>query len=238
MTGVARGCLEHALQVFGEVARRGVPIRLVLGERLQAGAFQVRRNVTHELPRRLRLIVAHLPQQLPQVGRPEGQTARQQFVQHHAQAIEVGAPVDAMCRARSLFGRHVVGRPGDEALLARARLLVAQRETEVDQHRPALGGEQDVRGFDVAVDDAPRVGMAQRIEHGDGDPRRVLPRRPMGVHPPAEVAPLEVIGDDVDGAVLHPDVVHGHDPGMVQLREPPRLLLRPFGVSRLSAPGA
>ena len=207
-----------------------------LRECLQAGAFQVRRNVAHELTRRLRLILAHLPQQLHQVGRPERQTARQQLVQHDAQAIEVGAPVDAVRRALGLFGRHVVGRPQEEALLARTCLLFAQREAEVHQHRPALGREQDVRGFDVAVDDAPRVRMAQRIEHGQGDPRRVLPRRPMVVHPAAEVGPLEVIGDDIHGALVHADVVHGHDTGVVQLREPPRLLPRPFGVRPVSGP--
>ena len=42
----------------------------------------------------------------------------------------------------------------------------------------------------------------------------------------------------IDFALVHPDVVHGHDTGMVQLREPPRLLPRPFGVSPLSGRGA
>ena len=115
-------------------------------------------------------------------------------------------------------------------LLAAARLLLAQREAEVHQHRRALGGEDDVRGLDVAVDDAPRVGMAQRVEHGDGDPRRLLPGRAMVLHPAAEVGALEVIGDDIHGALVHADVVHRHDAGVAQLREPPRLLPRPFGV--------
>ena len=80
--------------------------------------------------------------------------------------------------------------------------------------------------------------MAQRIEHGNRDPRRVLPRRPLGMHPAAKIASLEVIGDDIHAAFMHPDVVHGHDPGVPQLRESPCFLLRPFGVGGPSATGA
>ncbi len=232
------GGLDHPLKVFGEVGRRGVPILLALRERLQADALQVRRDVAHELTRRLRLIVAHLPQQLRDFGRPERRTARQELVQHDAQAIEVGAPVDAVRRSPGLFGRHVLGGTRDATLLFPARLLFAQREAEVHQHRHAIAGDDDVRGFDVAVDDAPRVGMAKGIEHGNCDPRRVLPRHPILVHPGAEVGPLEVIRDDMDFVLVHLDVVHGHDTGMVQLREPPRLLPRPFGVGLAPGPSA
>ena len=52
------------------------------------------------------------------------------------------------------------------------------------------------------------------------------------------VAALEVIGDDIDAALVHADVVHRDDPGVVQLREPPRLLPRHVGVRRTCAAGA
>ena len=55
---------ENAAQVLGEVRRGGVAVLLPLRQRLEAGPLQLGRDLGDELPRGLRLVVAHLPQQL------------------------------------------------------------------------------------------------------------------------------------------------------------------------------
>ena len=45
----------------------------------------------------------------------------------------------------------------------------ADGEVEVEQHRVAVGGDQDVRRLDVAMQNASRIGVVQRLgESGDG----------------------------------------------------------------------
>ena len=61
----------HAPQVLGEVGRGRIAVLQALRECLQAGLFQLRRNIANKLTRGLRLVVVHLPQQLPNVARPE-----------------------------------------------------------------------------------------------------------------------------------------------------------------------
>jgi hypothetical protein len=73
-----------APHVVGEVRRSGEAVLLPLGHRLEADALQLGRDVADELPRGLRLVVAHLPQQLQQVGRIERHAAGEQLVEYHA----------------------------------------------------------------------------------------------------------------------------------------------------------
>ena len=84
----------------------------------------------------------------------------------------------------------------------------------------AVGGEDDVRRLDVAVDDEPGVGVGQGVGHGGRDPGRLRPGRAVVPQPPAEVGAVEVIGDDVHLPLLHADVVDRHDAGVAQLGEP------------------
>ena len=117
----------------------------------------------------------------------------------------------------------------------------SRAEAEVHEHRAAVGGEEDVRRLDVAVDDEPGVGVGQGVGHGGRDPGRLRPGRAVVPQPPAEVGAVEVIGDDVDLPLVHADVVDRHDAGVAQLGEPPRLLQEPFasacaGPLRRAAP--
>ncbi len=71
---------------------------------------------------------------------------------------------------RLLLGRHPARRPpeaiGDE-LAGPER---SAGEMEVEQHRLAVGGDQDVRRLEVHVDQAASVGIMQRIGQAGGDP--------------------------------------------------------------------
>ena len=56
-----------------------------------------------------------------------------------------------------MFGRHVQDRSTDKRRGSAGSQLGVLREIEVEQHRLAVVRHQDVRGFEVAVQDAPLV---------------------------------------------------------------------------------
>ena len=74
------------------------------------------------------------------------------FVQHACQRVDVRAWVDVT--ALESLGRHV-GHRAQRAARGRQPLLAGRaRQAEVDQVREVVLGDQDVRRFDVAVDQA------------------------------------------------------------------------------------
>ena len=80
--------------------------------------------------------------------------------------------------AHRLLGRHVLRRaerePGLRHALA-ARLLHRERDAEVGDERVAAL-EQDVLGLDVAMDDAVRVRVLERVGDLARDAHRVVDR--------------------------------------------------------------
>ena len=192
------GGRARAPQVLGEVRRGGVAVLEPLRQRLEAGPLQLGRDLAAELTRGLRLVVAHLPEQLAGVAGAERQVAAEHLVEHHAQAVDVGAAVDPVRLARDLLGRHVRRGAGDDAELGAARPRLVEAEPEVHEDGAAIRREDDVRRLDVAVDDEPGVGVGQGVGHGGGDPGRLRPGRAVALQPPAEVGAFEEIRDDVD----------------------------------------
>ena len=228
---------EHAPQVLGEVGRGGVAVLEPLRQRLEADPLQLGRDLADELPRGLRLVVAHLPEQLADVARPERQAAAEHLVEHHAQAVDVGAAVDPVRRAGDLLRRHVRRGAGDDAQFGAAGPRLVEAEPEVHEDGAAVRREDDVRRLDVAVDDEPGVGVGQGVGHGRRDPGRLRPGRAVIPQPPAEVGAVEEIRDDVDLSPVQADVMDRHDAGVAQLGEPAGLLEEPLrlGLRHLGA---
>jgi hypothetical protein len=98
----------------------------------------------------------HLPQ--PRAGR-EWSLPGQQFVQHHAQGVDVGG--DGHRAAVELLRRGVAGRGSAAAELGRAGVAAAVvdqlRDAEIQQLHFAGRGHQHVRRFEIAMHDQPRV---------------------------------------------------------------------------------
>ena len=83
----------------------------------------------------------------------------------------------------ALIGVRAAELAGDgERDPGRARVL-ALGQPQVGHERLPVGGEEDVLRLEVAVDDPPRVGPAQRLGQPGGEPRRLLDRQ----RPPAEL---------------------------------------------------
>ena len=64
------------------------------------------------------------------------------------------------------------------------------------------------------MDDEPGVCVGERVGHGRRDPDRLRPSRAVVAQPPTEVGAVEIVGDDVDLALLHAHVVDRNDAGV------------------------
>jgi hypothetical protein len=129
----------------------------------------VHRERLRQARRRLVDVQAH---QFRRVGGIEDFLAAQHLVDHDAEAVEVGARVDLL--AEALLRAHVARRrqqlAGDRQRAVHAKVL---GEAEVDDHRTAVGSEQDVRRLEIAVHDPPGVDGVE----GAGDLQRQAQRR-------------------------------------------------------------
>ena len=104
----------------------------------------------------------------------------QQFEEDQAQGVDVGAFGDGIRGRRAarvegveMLGGHVRERAAEhrpaDLPLGRGRLAHG-REVEIQQHGRAVGGEQDVGGLQVAVEQAPRMRVVEAFGQSGDDP--------------------------------------------------------------------
>ena len=153
----------------------------------------------------------------------ERRGAGQGLVEDRAQRVDVGPPVDGL--AAYLFRREVLGRAHHDAG-GGAITGVGRGDAEVGQFRLALGGEQDVGRFHVAVHESPAVERRQRV----GD-RRARRRDRQGVHraeveSSAQIAAVHPLEHD-GGRRAGEGVVDGDEAGMGDRRRGAGLLSEP-----------
>ena len=132
--------------------------------------------------------------------------------------IEVGARVEF--EALHLLGRHV-GRAAGHALEPRDVGVRDQGDAEVDDAHVAVLRQQDVGRLDVAMDDAARMRVVQRLRAlvDDGDDL-VDRQQAAGAAVRAQRArAVHVLGDDVAAAVLLARVEDRHDVRVLQLAD-------------------
>ena len=154
-------------------ADRVPPPRLLL-QAFQADHLQVARDLAVEPRGRLGRSSRGPLAGCRQRCRPRTAPARQQGVEDGAQAVDVGRRRDRAATAQRLLRGHVGGRPHDRAGLGQLdALLEPLGQAEVGDVRLALLVQQDVRRLEVAVQDAPLVGVLDGLGHlGQQRPRR------------------------------------------------------------------
>ncbi len=153
-------------------------VRMAVPQAGRSGAPNLRR------PEQCR---AHRDRPRRQGERPRA--ADQAIEEDHPQGIKVGTLVDSLggaARKRfQMLGCHVGQGPAHaRGEFLRVADLGFLRQVEVEQHRQAVAGHQHVRGLDVAMQDAPVMGVLQGLRH-PGPP----PGDRLGVAPPLEGVP-------------------------------------------------
>ena len=136
-----------------------------------------------DVGRRLLLVLEQLLEHGP-LG--ERRPAGEHVEQRAAERIEVAADVD-VARVAGLLGADVVERAERHPALGQPVVAVALEpagQAHVDELRPALGRDDDVRRLDVAMDDPALGGMDQGVGDLEGvvdrlaDRQRRRPARP------------------------------------------------------------
>ena len=135
---------------------------------LQADRLQVPVELGIDRTRPRRLLVQHLTHDLPGRVARERRLAGQRLVERRAQAVDVSRRRHRLGAAAGLLRRHVGGRAHHRAGHRRRRAAVGPDplgQAEVGHVRLVMLGQQDIRRFDVPVQDRPLVGVV----HGAGD---------------------------------------------------------------------
>ncbi len=98
------------------------------------------------------------------------------FKQHDTQRINIGARINLLCQ--TLLGRHVLGRADADARAGDCLAIARVKDfgdAEIAEQRLAPLGDEDVGGFDVAVEHPMPVSIFQRPSHWKEQLNRLTP---------------------------------------------------------------
>ena len=115
----------------------------------------------------------------------KGGCADEQFVEQHAQRIDVAAGIDIGVAERGLLGAHVLGRADQLAVFGKVRLLGQPllgrlgdaKVDDLGDRFAILLGDQHVGRLEVPVDDPLLMGMLDRLADVDEDPQSLAGRQ-------------------------------------------------------------
>ena len=170
----------------------------------------------------------------------ERSRARQHLEQHAAERPDVRALVHRL--AARLLGAHVRRRAEDHAVTRRrgqvmsvGDVRIARRrtspfegfgQTEVEHFHRAVGAHLDVRGLQIAVDDALLVRGFERVGDLPGDRQRLSERHRPARDPLREILALDQLQHEGLDAVGLLEAVNGADVGMIERGKDARLPLQ------------
>ena len=172
-------------------------------ERVEDDFLERRRDVGPETAGRGRVVLELGAHRGIDVVTLEGRLAGQHLVEDDTEGVEVAPRVAPL--ALHLLRRHVVRRP-DRLGQARPRHLPerrVERDAEVDELHPAVRGDHDVLGLEVAVDDAVVVQVGERV--GDGDGQRdggLAGQAALSAETVAQQLAVDVLHGEVEAALL------------------------------------
>ncbi len=223
-----RAVLQPGAQILGHGLGTGVALPWVLFQALQADHLQVARHAGVEFPRRRGRLFLDLRQRVDHAVAGEGGLAGQKRVEDRSQSIDVGGGGDRPAAADGLLGRHVSwGAQDDSAGGHLGVRLDPLGQSEVGDLAVALGVDQDVGRLEVAVENAPHVGVMYRLGHlgeqgGRGRWVIFVGRQPLG-----QAAAADELHGEVFLSVILTDLVDRYDTGMVQQCDRLGLVLEP-----------
>ena len=168
---------EQTFEVVGELGCGGVALLGIGLHRLAEHGLEVARDVRRALAKRHDDAVLDLAQHFLGTAALIGRRQRDRFVERRAEAVDVGATVEAEVAVAQTLGRGV-GRRARERAGLRDREVAIARESEVGEHRRAVGSQQDVGRLHVAVHEALAVDLGECATDRDAEFDEVLDRAP------------------------------------------------------------
>ena len=208
----------------------------VLLHRLADDAFQFDRNLRIQIPRRHRLGCSTASSVTSEFCPGERLFAGGHLVQHHAKRKQVAAGVDRL--AAGLLRRHVDGGSRNHAhsgqrvvgasVVFGPEVVHQLRQPEVENLHLSAGGQKDVGGLDVAMDDALGVRRHQRVGHLHPDVEHLSIAIGVAGDVLLQALPLKLLHDDEGVAVVVFNAVDRADIRMVQQRGGPGLARKTF----------
>ena len=128
-----------------------------------------------------------------------------------------------------LLGRHVTHGPHDDTGFGPARNRLGSlrlpsvrigmrqlRQAEIEDLDKAVAGDHEVLGFQVPVNDARGMSLGQTVGDLSGNRKQLAQRKRADIEQLPQRLSIHQLHDDEGGGIAPPDLVDGHDIGMVQ----------------------
>ena len=161
--GFDRLVLQESPQVGGQFNRAGVSTARLLRGGLQDDGLQVRSYRVIDPSGWAWIVLGDAAKQRLSIGSVERRTQRQQFIQRHAERVNVGALIDTKRLAQCLLGTHIAEGSQQVTGHRQIRAALQSGQPEIRHPQPAAMVQQQVGRLDVAVNDAQLVGVLQRF---------------------------------------------------------------------------
>src|SRR5207245_271824 len=164
-----------------------------------------------------RTIVEDRGDRFERVAAAKRTPSAERFVEDAAEREEIRLPADLT--AADLLRRHVRNGPQDVSLLRGQyfSLLVFRRgfadsrQAEVENLHVAVDGEKNVFGFEIAMDDSPRMGRGKTGCYRNRDVDRFAPRKSSAIEAaPQRLAPQQ-LGDRVPDVMVLREIENRDD---------------------------
>jgi hypothetical protein len=186
------------------------------------------------------LVIVDSADRRDDVAAVERTLAGEHLVEHHAEREDVAAHVAGP--THRLFGRHVGdgshhrARLGHRQLRGRFALVGAEAlgQPEVENLREAVGRDDHVGRFQIAVEDAARMRFGQAVSNLNGVVERLIEAQGTSCHSLRQCFSLEILHHEEVDAILAADVEQRANVGVAQPGHGACLALEAFPRARLS----
>lgn len=190
--------IQEAVKVLRQRRGAGVAEARLPAQALEADGLQVAGHLAVEPRRRRGVLGDQLPDGLRRRRRPERRSARQQFVQDRSQSMDVDGGTQRLRPGLGLLGGHVAGRPDRGAGPGEVGLAIQPPgQPEIADLGRAVGGEEDIGRFQVAMHDPAPVGRLDRFGQGRQQRGGLVGRQGRARQFLGEVAPLDKLHGEV-----------------------------------------
>jgi hypothetical protein len=179
------------------------PPRRILRQHPIDERLDVRWHVGARRAQRRRRLEHHLREDRDRMRAAKRRVPGQAREHHRAERVHVGAWIDRP--AADLLRRHVRGRPDERARLGEIRVRLGPRDPEVEQldRVEAPRFEEEVRRFEIAMDDPARMRGAECARRGARDEERVGDAERMMIEARRQIFARQPLHREVLRAVVH-----------------------------------